>query len=105
LAMHFGSYPEAVDHIAQRYDHLVALPVGYTWGEVRDQLAEDPTTPSQSCPAFRGRRNLPRTSLLEPLISRPGATAFTEQAPSIDQLVSEGLRLMEYRSDASEVGH
>ena len=40
LAMHFGSYFQAIDHIAQRYDHLVALPVGYTWGEVRDQLAE-----------------------------------------------------------------
>src|SRR6266404_5066961 len=40
LAMHFGSYSEAIDHVAQRYDHLVALPVGYTWGEVRDQLAE-----------------------------------------------------------------
>lgn len=40
LAMHFGSYSEAIDHIAQRYAHLVALPVGYTWGEARDQLAE-----------------------------------------------------------------
>jgi hypothetical protein len=40
LAMHFGSYSEAIDHLAQRYPHLVALPVGNTWAAAREQLAE-----------------------------------------------------------------
>src|SRR6266704_1371818 len=40
LAMLFGSYSEAIDHIIRRYNHLVSLPVAYSWSDDRDQLIE-----------------------------------------------------------------
>src|SRR6266404_2466832 len=40
LAMLFGSYSGAIDHIIRRYNHLVSLPVAYSWSDDREQLIE-----------------------------------------------------------------
>lgn len=61
LAMHYGSYSQAMDHIAQRYANLVALPVGYSWGEVREQLAEELKAEREQFETIFVRRNMPDT--------------------------------------------
>src|SRR6266705_1865348 len=40
LALHFGSYRKAMDHVIGRYYNLASVPTGLDWDLVRDQIVE-----------------------------------------------------------------
>ena len=40
LALHFGSYRQAIDHVIGKYFNLASLPTGLAWDSVGDQIVE-----------------------------------------------------------------
>src|SRR6266446_1773595 len=61
LALHFGSYGEAVDYVIDRYHNLASMPTGVSLDSVRDQLVESSKAAREQFEAILALREPLRT--------------------------------------------